>query len=53
MVASGLSGEYSWAVSLCGSAGGTRIETAEAPASPTTEELATAEEWAAAAREGR
>jgi hypothetical protein len=40
VMATGLSGEYSWAVGLCEDGDSARIEAAAAPASPTTEELA-------------
>eukprot|EP01046_Picozoa_sp_COSAG06_P081797 COSAG06_NODE_28908_length_565_cov_7.358369_2_plen_60_part_01 len=39
VMATGLSGEYSWAVTMY-RASSARIEAAEAPASPTVEELA-------------
>eukprot|EP01046_Picozoa_sp_COSAG06_P003938 COSAG06_NODE_158_length_21760_cov_36.036979_6_plen_319_part_00 len=42
VMATGLSGEYSWAVALAGWHGSVRIEAAPAPASPTAEELAQA-----------
>jgi hypothetical protein len=38
-MATGLSGEYSWAVSLHAQGSSARIESAQAPASPTAEEL--------------
>jgi hypothetical protein len=40
VMATGLSGEYSWAVSLGEHGGSTRIEAAEVPASPTATALA-------------
>eukprot|EP01046_Picozoa_sp_COSAG06_P045888 COSAG06_NODE_6412_length_2944_cov_2.957118_3_plen_313_part_00 len=40
VMATGLSGEYCWAVSLYGQGNSTRIDVTVAPASPTTEELA-------------
>ena len=40
VMATGLSGEYCWAVTLCEDGDSARIEAAAAPASPTTEELA-------------
>ena len=42
VMATGLSGEYSWAVAIYGDNDSVRIETAPAPASPTAEELAQA-----------
>ena len=42
VMATGLSGEYCWAVSLCMRGTGVRIEPAPAPDSPTAEELAQA-----------
>ena len=42
VMATGLSGEYCWAVSLFNQGTSTRIEAAPAPASPTAEELARA-----------
>jgi hypothetical protein len=42
VMATGLSGEYSWAVSMYGQGDSTRIESAPAPASPTVGELAQA-----------
>eukprot|EP01046_Picozoa_sp_COSAG06_P003626 COSAG06_NODE_144_length_22239_cov_2220.906549_13_plen_72_part_00 len=41
-MATGLSGEYSWAVSLLAPGGSARIEAAPPPAPPTVEELARA-----------
>eukprot|EP01046_Picozoa_sp_COSAG06_P031514 COSAG06_NODE_3074_length_5891_cov_6.288847_1_plen_302_part_00 len=40
VMATGLSGEYSWAVSIYGQGHSARIEAVEAPASPTAEEVA-------------
>jgi hypothetical protein len=42
VMATGLSGEYSWAVSLAWLGTSARIESAPAPASPTATELAQA-----------
>ena len=42
VMATGLSGEYSWAVALGVQGSSVRIESAPAPASPTAEELAQA-----------
>ena len=42
VMATGLSGEYSWAVALWSPGSTVRIEAAVAPASPTAEELAQA-----------
>jgi hypothetical protein len=42
VMATGLSGEYSWAVTLYGQGSSVRIETGAAPASPTAEEVAQA-----------
>ena len=48
VMATGLSGEYSWAVSLRWQGESARIESAPAPASPTVEELAQAVAYIAA-----
>ena len=42
VMATGLSGEYSWAVALYGQGAGARIEDAEAPVSPSAEDVAQA-----------
>ena len=42
VMATGLSGEYCWAVMLCRPGDSARIEAAPPPASPTAEELAQA-----------
>eukprot|EP01046_Picozoa_sp_COSAG06_P023008 COSAG06_NODE_1811_length_8317_cov_7.969944_7_plen_317_part_00 len=47
VMATGLSGEYSWAVALYGQHIGICIEAAAAPASPTVEEVQQAEAWTA------
>jgi hypothetical protein len=52
VMAAGLSGgEYSWAVSMCIPGNSARIESAEAPASPTVDPIAQAKAYAAAAAE--
>ena len=48
VMATGLSGEYSWAVTLYKQDSSARIESAPAPASPTVEELAQAVAYIAA-----
>jgi hypothetical protein len=48
VMATGLSGEYSWAVGLCRQTNITRIDATAAPASPTAEELAQAVAYEAA-----
>ena len=48
VMATGLSGEYSWAVTLYGRGSSVRIESAPAPASPTAEELVQAVAYQAA-----
>ena len=51
VMATGLSGEYSWAVSLRWQGESARIESAPAPASPTAEELAQAIAYAREAQQ--
>ena len=46
VMATGLSGEYSWAAAMFGG-DNVRIEAAAAPASPTVEEVKQAEAWTA------
>eukprot|EP01046_Picozoa_sp_COSAG06_P029934 COSAG06_NODE_2813_length_6243_cov_7.236165_8_plen_353_part_00 len=55
VMATGLGGEYSWAVAIFTPGSSARIESAPAPASPTAEELTSANDWfaRAAARERR
>ena len=51
VMATGLSGEYSWAVTLRNQGTSASIEAAPPPASPTAEELAQAVEYEAAVME--
>ena len=48
LMATGLSGEYSWAAELCYQGTSARMEAAPAPGSPTAEELAQAIAYIAA-----